>query len=342
MHYDVVIIGAGPAGLRCASLLAENGAKTLVLERNSEVGKKVCAGGITWGGLMNSLPEKLIQNVYSSQTIQTRYQRTSIGGSAPMIATVNRLDLGAHMAEQATGRGAELITGARAAHISDESITFASGSNSYQARYDFMVGADGSNSRVRKFLGIDPAPPHCGVGLHYLVADAGREMVWNFDADSFGSGYSWVFPHRDRASVGAYLADGSLSPLQLKQNLDRWVSDRGIDKTGARFEADKINVDYRGWCFGTRFLIGDAAGLASPLTGEGINPALVSAEAAACKIIDGSHEEVNLERIIDRHRSHRTMSRLASRSRLFSLVLSELSSFLLRHKIIGFEKFEMA
>ena len=342
MKYDAVIIGAGPGGLRCASLLAGNGVHVLVLERNKKIGRKVCAGGITWGGLINSLPDTLIQKKFSSQKVRTRYQNILVCGSEPLIATVNRSELGLYMAERAADHGAEIILGGRAEVILEDRVRYTVEGRSYEVHYDFLVGADGSSSKVRKFLGIDESAPQCGIGIHYLVSGAGDDMVWNFNADIFGSGYSWVFPHRHSASVGAYLGDSSIPPHQLKKRLDEWLDDQGIELIGARFEADKINIDYRGWSFGPRFLIGDAAGLASPLTGEGINPAIVSAEAVASKIIDDSHVPNGIERIISKHRKHQTLRKTAGRSRLLSLVLSELSGLLLRTRIIGFDKFEMA
>ena len=342
MKYDVVIVGGGPGGLRCAALLAERGVKVLLLERQKRIGNKVCAGGITWGGLISTLPEKLIQKTFSSQRIRTTYQDFQIDATTPMICTVNRCDLGGYMAELALKHGAELKTGCRVVDIDANQVSFSDGHDDHQVSYDFLVGADGSNSKVRKYLGLDTTPTKHGIGLHYLAADGGTEMVWNFNSELFGSGYSWIFPHQSCASVGCYLSDNSMAPLQLKKNLDRWLGDQRIETVGCRFEADKINIDYRGWRFGSRFLVGDAAGLASPLTGEGINPAWVSGEAVAATIVDPDHQPEHLHRVIKRHHTHRTMSRIAGRSRVLSLVLSEFSALLLRFKMIGFEKFEMA
>ena len=133
-----------------------------------------------------------------------------------------------------------------------------------------------------------------------------------------------------------------MKPLLLKKNLHRWLVEQKIRTDGCRFEADKINIDYRGWRFGNCYLVGDAAGLASPLTGEGINPAWVSAEAVAATITESDYQPEQLTRIIKRHHTHRTMSGIAGRSWLMSLMLSEFSALLLRFKLIGFEKFEMA
>lgn len=342
MKFDAVIVGGGPGGLRCAELLSERGVKVLVLERQKRIGKKVCAGGITWGGLIRSLPEELIQKTFSAQRIRTRYQDFQIHTDKPMIGTVNRRELGSHMAELAIRHGAELKTGSRVVAIDTDRVQYTDGTGSYEVGYDFLVGADGSNSRVRKFLGLASPPAFCGIGLHYLVPEGGQEMVWNFDTDLFGSGYSWIFPHRSCASVGGYLPDNSMTPLQLKQNLDKWLGDQEISTEGCRLEADKINIDYRGWQFGNCYLVGDAAGLASPLTGEGINPAWVSAEAVASTIIDPDYQPENLNRVIKRHQSHQTMSRIAGRSSLLSLLLCEFSALLLRFRMIGFDKFEMA
>jgi geranylgeranyl reductase len=48
MHTDILIVGAGPGGLTCGRLLAEQGREVVILERNNVIGAKVCAGGITW------------------------------------------------------------------------------------------------------------------------------------------------------------------------------------------------------------------------------------------------------------------------------------------------------
>ena len=63
--YDVVIIGAGPAGLKCAEILAKNNKKVLVLEKNKNIGKKVCAGGLTMKDFELGIPDKIIQKLSS-------------------------------------------------------------------------------------------------------------------------------------------------------------------------------------------------------------------------------------------------------------------------------------
>lgn len=342
MKYDVVIVGAGPAGLHCATILAQHGAKTLVLERNMKIGQKVCAGGITQGGLLSALPQALIQRSFQQLTIRSRYQQVSVSEQQPMIATVNRVELGTHMAEIASREGVEIITGALANKFENHKFCFTSQDKEYEAHYDYLVGADGSNSKVRSSLRLDSSARSGAIGMHYIVDEAGTEMLWNFSADLFGSGYSWIFPHRDYTSAGAYLADGSITPLQLKKNLDKWLKGLNLSTDGGRFEADKINADYRGWNFAPRFLIGDAAGMASPLTGEGINPAIVAAEAVAHTIIDSSFKPAQLERLISRHRSHRIIGKTAGCGRFLSFILSELCTALLHFKIIDFKRFEMA
>lgn len=60
-YYEVVIIGAGPAGLKCAEVLAKKGKKVLLLEKNSIFGDKTCAGGLTLKDLKLGIPDKIIQ-----------------------------------------------------------------------------------------------------------------------------------------------------------------------------------------------------------------------------------------------------------------------------------------
>jgi len=342
MKYDAVIVGGGPGGLHCAKILAQNGVRTAVLERNPRLGTKVCAGGITWSGLLNEIPEHLVQNVFSALTIRTPLQKNVLRSPDPMIATVDRLELGAFMAQQAQAAGADIYTGALVEHIDTGAVYYRNNEQSSSLQYDYLIGADGSHSKVRSYLGIDVGPPLMGVAMHYLVEQSSDEMVWNFNPWSFGSGYSWMFPHRNHVSVGAYLGDGRISPLGLKKNLDNWLAQREIDTAEQKFEAARIHIGFSGWSFSNCFLVGDAAGLASPLTGEGINPATLSGQAAALTILDQSYPASELEQLIERHRKHWFIVKTAGCNRIVSLFLSELCSVLLRCRAISFKKFEMA
>ncbi|MGE4559956.1 MAG: NAD(P)/FAD-dependent oxidoreductase, partial [Desulfobulbus sp.] len=110
----------------------------------------------------------------------------------------------------------------------------------------------------------------------------------------------------------------------------------------ASIRAGLVNYDYRGIRFGKCFLVGDAAGLASGLTGEGIHPALISGQVVARMILDPHYSGKELQALVRRHQRHTLMVRLAGRyPRLGSLLVDALL-LLLRWKIIDFRRLEMA
>ncbi|MEW6427906.1 MAG: NAD(P)/FAD-dependent oxidoreductase, partial [Thermodesulfobacteriota bacterium] len=110
---------------------------------------------------------------------------------------------------------------------------------------------------------------------------------------------------------------------------------------GLQPEAYLINYDYRGSRFGKVHLVGDAAGLASPLTGEGIYPAILSGRAAAAAILADRSPEPALAGLLAKHRLHLRYQRLASVNRLFGLLTGELFTALLRAGLKEFSSLEM-
>ena len=106
-------------------------------------------------------------------------------------------------------------------------------------------------------------------------------------------------------------------------------------------EAALINFDYRGWKFNNIFLVGDAAGLASPLTGEGIYPAVISGQAVAGAILGNDQARDKLQRLLIKHRRHLFLQRLALRSRLLNSAFAEILILLLRSGLLEFSCLEM-
>lgn len=340
LKYDAVIIGAGPGGLHCGQILARNGVRVLILEKNDIIGPKVCAGGITWKGLIERVPPELIERSFYSQNVSTRLQQVKLQSAHPIIATINRSRLGQFMAENVLSAGADIITGARAVQIEEKSITYRYKKKNRKVSFDYLVGADGSLSTVRETLKL--SADIFGIGINYTLPQVVDDMEWNFDTGKFGSGYTWIFPHSESVSVGAYASMPSFRASRLNRYLVQWLTDKKFILSGLRPEAEKISCDFRGWKFGNRFLVGDAAGLASPLTGEGIYPAFVSAEAAAHSIIDNAHESAALKKLLNKHKKHSTMHRMACRHNMVAFFLSEISALLLRYRLISFDSFEMA
>ncbi len=338
---EIIVIGAGPGGLACAGMLAENGHEVLVLERKQVIGPKVCAGGITWSGLLRHVPEELIERAFPDQFIYSNLQKIKVSEPEPIVATINRETLGQWMAGAAADAGATVETGMTVLEITADSVIVRDAGGTVQTiGYTHLVGADGSTSIVRRFLGI--GTDKMGIGINYQVAGKCKNMEWHLNTKMFGSGYGWIFPHRDTISIGAYGDQHNLPAAELKKRLLTWAARKGYDLSRQQPRAALVNYDFQGFAFDSIWLVGDAAGLASGLTGEGIYPAIITGEAVARKIIDPAYPAEEISAMAKKQKQHQKVIRLAATHPLVCSLLMEWLVFLLRIKLLDFHALEMA
>lgn len=344
MHFSVVIVGAGPAGLTCARILAEHGEEVLVLERKQQIGPKVCAGGITWSGLINKIPGQLEEKRFPTQHIYTNLQKATVTEQEPIIATVNRVKLGQHMANLARKAGAIIQSSCqvKAQSITSNSLEYTDKSTgeNHTVSFSYLVGADGSSSVVRRFLQLPIKK--IGVGINYQVPRYASEMEWHMNRRFFANGYGWIFPHAETVSIGAYADQVTITPKKLKEGLLNWALDRGYDLSKHKASAEYINYDYRGWKFNNIFLAGDAAGFASGLTGEGIYPAIISGEYIGRVITRSNADDNNFNRLIRMQKIHAKVVKLTGYNTLLGDMIAESVTLGLRSGLLSFRKLEMA
>ncbi len=341
LHTDVLVIGAGPAGLACARVLAEHGRRVLVLERHRKIGAKVCAGGITWDGLIGVVPEELIERSFCEQYVFSNRQRVVVREKNPIIATINRKTLGQWMAGQAADAGVEIVTDSRVTFIDGLHVVACSSNGEQQTIIcNHLVGADGANSIVRRSLGIPIE--QVGPGINYQIPGSVDRMEWHLSTKHFGYGYGWIFPHKNTVSIGAYGPQGNMPGKQLKENLVCWATLQGYDLRNTPCQAAVISYDYRGHRFGSTWLVGDAAGLASGLTGEGIYPAIVSGETVARTIIDPDSPDTVIADMVNKQRLHHRVITLSARHPAMCSLIMETLIVMLRLKVVNFHTLEMA
>lgn len=285
--YDTIVVGAGPAGLRAARVLAEAGRNTLVLEKNRMVGRTICAGGLTIRD-MDFVPKNVIDSEFNYMLLHTAKGSYEVDLGSHPVFTVDREKLGQWMANEAEKAGARIMTASRVSAVDGNHIVV----NGEKIGFDHLVGADGSNSIVRKSLDIPV--DKTGIGIQY-VSKTLREDFEVF-VDDFRDilRYGWIFPHRGFTSIGmgGKTGKGAL----MRRNLDKLCDRLAIERT--RFEAARINIDHKGFVFKNRFLAGDAAGFASGLTGEGIYQALLSGEEIAKGILNREYRYPGIKHIL--------------------------------------------
>jgi flavin-dependent dehydrogenase len=298
--FHTIVVGAGPGGLACATTLAQHGKEVLLIDRRQEIGPKVCAGGVTWSDFHRQLPAGILEKSFNRQHIFSPAQQLTFKAPAPLISTVDRRKLGQWMLSGSMAAGVAVQAGVRALKIDGNHLETSAGRFAFR----YLVGADGSNSLVRRHLGLETRD--LGMGIHYLIPGEFARMEWHMDQKTFHNGYAWIFPRQGLASVGAY-AVRSASSKNLHQGLRQWAKRRNIDLDSGPLQAALVNFDYRGWRFGNIFLVGDAAGLASGLTGEGIYQAVISGQEVASVIIDRGHRPARIERLIRKQQRHRSL-----------------------------------
>lgn len=325
----VVIVGAGPAGLSAAIELAENkDFEVTVLEKNDRPSYKICGGGIHPDFIKEMAGHDVMDREFSELKITTPKSSYSMGyGGVIFTGTLNRKTLNEKLTEKALGAGAEIIFGQTVKEIKDGKVITAD----EEFSFDYLIGADGTNSAVRKSLGI--STQEFLIAFQYMIPGNYDEMEIHLDFKKFGVTYSWIFPQKGIISVGTgYSAAESRSPedmRSLRENFDAWCRER-FDLKDARFEGFSINYDYRGFEFGNVFLIGDAGGFASGLTGEGIKPAIWSGIDAARKIQDPKYKCGNIKRCMKTKKREDKLLRLLIDPRwgkIFTPIASTLFNF---------------
>ncbi len=306
-----LVVGAGPAGLRAAQVLAEAGREVLVAERNAEVGPKTCAGGLTVKCVRELAALGLPDDVGLTSVGHAAFSRGDAIALDPdlcAVRTVARRTLGRYQLEWTRRAGAEVRTGTAVHHLDLAARTAQVGDRTI--RWTHLVGADGSESRVRHALGL-PAPRAYFACEYNVPGVRLGPLRVECDPVAFANGYFWVFPHEDYTSIGCGAPKHQVRPADLHRELDRRMDALGLASDAAPFEGATIEVDFRGTDFpGNVHLVGDAAGLPSSLTAEGIYAALVSGEAVARRILEPGHPAPALRRWLRVKRRHDALATL--------------------------------
>jgi len=276
-----------------------------MIEKRSTPGVKACGGGLTARAMRHLVDVR--GTPYSCLTVHSGLWTTGISSRTPFMWTAERMQWQRQWLDDLRDDGVAVLNETRFSRFEGEGIVTDSGS----IRFGHIVGADGAVSRVRRCLGLPPAVGVVALQLREVNAGGVFDVphVW-FSPREFGAGYAWAFPHEGGTRIGLGVPTLTHSSADLKRLFFRFVKRLSISSGNGVLESGSIGCRYCGHRFGRVFLAGDAAGLASPVTGEGIAQALVSGEEVAREIVDSSYRSKIIGALSIAHR--RTFDTLAN------------------------------
>jgi len=303
--YDALIVGGGPAGSTCASILVRCGMDTLLLDRANFPRVKLCAGWFSepiWD-ILEISPKEYTRGLWEWNKAHInfrgrKYTKKSHG------YFVRRYEFDDFLLKRSN---VQTIEGHSVRQIERDSEGYWVIDNQFRARY--LIGAGGSHCPVARSLFPKPENLQCGTqerefkgDLEEIVAcrsgeDGEPEILMHDDM----KGYSWNVPkgHWLNVGTGTKVAREVLPAWHKARAFFEGNGTSGTIPIASRPMLDKMkghgyigfNTDHLKSCQANNvFLIGDALGLAQPMTGEGILPAVLSGKLCATAIADGVPE----------------------------------------------------
>ena len=292
MKYDVVVVGAGPVGSTAAGLLAEKGYSVILLEEHHTIGKPMQCGGL----VSPRIKELVDFSIPVTNRVKGAFIHEPEGDVFCIMAeetkglVIDRTEFDRRAAKWAVRKGVMLSisspvksieiteSGVRLSILGDEM-------SDKKLETEFVMGADGPYSITAK-AGRLPGFKEIISGFEIEAIGAVRDlkMVEVFTGEKVGGGFfAWVIPVRkDRLRIGSGVHNSPHSALTSLSNLFSIYPDRFKDIQPLSFHGGAIPIGMREYIYFRRGLVmGDAAGLAKPISGGGIITGLKSATIAA-------------------------------------------------------------
>jgi geranylgeranyl reductase family protein len=266
----------------------------LLLDRARFPRDKPCGGGVTVRAarLVPFSLDPVVEDVVDCVELRLAYRRSFEHRSAqPLVLMTQRRRLDSLLAERAAAAGADFRDGVRATAVTADEAGVEVQAAGRRFRAAALVGADGVNGITARCLGLC-ARPRYGVALEGNVAYGGVDPARYrgrlvFELGNVRGGYGWVFAKGDHANFGV----GGWQPEapRLREHLERLCAEHGVpavrlaDVRGYRLPVAEPSARL---ARGRALVVGDAAGLVDPLSGDGIYEALLSASFAAAAVGD--------------------------------------------------------
>lgn len=352
-EFDVLIVGAGPAGSFAAELLARGGARVALFDGRPQRDAKACGGGVTSKALKAwpFLLEAASRTVDEVEMVSPSGRRVSLKLKEP-FAIYSRRAFDSYLCERARRSGATAFDARVAfnAEKDEDGLWSVRARDGRAWRGKTLIAADGANSPIARKLAGPLPNSEMEVAFGYrapLTKDADAPTVIAFLPG--WAGYAWAFPRLDHISFGVATTQDAFDHSALDALLwnfmsgyylmqeggssSHWLSRadetaqgdarlrdmrRYLRERAERYAAripglapetfDRRRATGDGWA-----LLGDAAGFADPVTGEGIYYALRSAELFAEAYLDKRPEDYEKLWRADFGRELRRASRMRRR-----------------------------
>jgi geranylgeranyl reductase family protein len=319
LHFEVIVIGAGPAGATAAYECARTGMRVALLEKHKLPRHKTCGGGmpmVVEQYLRDLAPEAFLESEVRHMRHTWKFGDPVLGDinppgtDAPLsLWMVQRSVFDNALAQRAAAAGADLRdnTSVRLLELAGGGVTVHTDSETLTARH--VIGADGANGITARTAGLRPQrtiaialevehPYDWSTSRHPDL----RPEVCHLEYGAVPRGYAWVFPKGDHLNIGAGVfrprttegrGDGTVRPL-LQATIRQYMDSLGIPHRPEelRYFAHPLPL----WNGreplhahnGRILLAGDAAGLVNPFFGDGILHAIRSGHIAAQALAGGA------------------------------------------------------
>ena len=310
--YDVIVVGAGPAGSTAARHCAQGGLKTLLLEKERFPRFKPCAGGVTLGAVQElgiNIPRSIIERTCTGMRVLVRRMEKEIRLTKPVSLMVDRSTFDQHLAAMAVEAGAAFADGEGCKEIKLAANNVIVETDKRVLNTPVIIGADGYFSKTRKKFrpGFEQDEiRYCVIAEIPMPSTEISRRFKDLVTIYYGfasMGYAWIFPKRSHLSVGVGGA-----PSQSRDMSNRLREFLSLNQLDPNTTIKGCFIPVSRWRHNTYtdriLLAGDAAGLVDSFSGEGIRFAIISGRLAAETVITAHSKADFSERTLRSYHEH--------------------------------------